>query len=56
VGAKRFHDVGRSGWFLLLWLIPVIGQLWWIVELGFFQGTPGLNKYGPGDYRRATET
>ena len=28
VGARRLHDVNRSGWFLLLWLIPIIG---WIV-------------------------
>lgn len=28
VGARRLHDVDRSGWFLLLWLIPIIG---WIV-------------------------
>lgn len=30
VGARRLHDVNKSGWFLLLWLIPVIG---WIVLL-----------------------
>lgn len=28
VGARRLHDVNRSGWFLFLWLIPIIG---WIV-------------------------
>lgn len=28
VGARRLHDINKSGWFLLLWLIPVIG---WIV-------------------------
>lgn len=28
VGARRLHDVDKSGWFLLLWLIPIIG---WIV-------------------------
>jgi uncharacterized membrane protein YhaH (DUF805 family) len=28
VGARRLHDVNRSGWFLLLWLVPIIG---WIV-------------------------
>jgi len=27
VGARRLHDVGKSGWFLLLALIPVIGNL-----------------------------
>lgn len=28
VGARRLHDIGKSGWWQLLWLIPVIG---WIV-------------------------
>lgn len=32
VGARRLHDTDRSGWFLLLWLLPVIG---WIVLLFF---------------------
>ncbi len=30
VGARRLHDINKSGWFLLLWLIPIIG---WIVLL-----------------------
>ena len=28
VGARRLHDTDRSAWFLLLWLVPVIG---WII-------------------------
>ena len=28
VGARRLHDVDLSGWYLLLWLVPLIG---WIV-------------------------
>jgi uncharacterized membrane protein YhaH (DUF805 family) len=28
VGARRMHDTNRSAWFLLLWLIPLVG---WIV-------------------------
>ena len=28
VGARRLHDTDRSGWFLLLWLVPVVG---WII-------------------------
>lgn len=28
VGARRLHDIDKSGWFLLLWFIPIIG---WII-------------------------
>ena len=46
VGARRLHDVGRSGWFLLLGLIPVIGTL---VLLYFMvqPSQPESNAYGP---------
>jgi len=46
VGARRLHDTGRTGWLLLLALIPLIGA---IVLLVFFvqDSKPGPNKYGP---------
>ena len=46
VGARRLHDIGRTGWWLLIGLIPVIG---WIVLLVFFftDSQPGNNEYGP---------
>ena len=31
-GARRLHETGRSGWWQLLWLVPVIG---WIVVIVF---------------------
>ena len=46
VGIKRCHDRGRSGWFLLLCFVPILG-IWLIVELGFLRGTVGPNEYGP---------
>jgi len=38
-GARRLHDTNRSGWWQLLWLIPVVG---WIVLIVFLaqEGTP----------------
>ena len=47
VGAKRCHDRDRTGWFQLLWLIPVIGWIWLLVELGFLKGSEGENRFGP---------
>ncbi|AMO23453.1 DUF805 domain-containing protein [Ramlibacter solisilvae] len=45
VGARRLHDIGKSGWWMLLGLIPVIG---WLVLIYFAiqPGQPGANEYG----------
>ncbi|MEW7009775.1 DUF805 domain-containing protein [Lentilitoribacter sp. EG35] len=45
VGARRLHDTNRSGWWLLLGLIPVLG---WIVLLVFLvkEGDKGDNDFG----------
>lgn len=44
---KRFHDRDKSGWWVLIGLVPLIGQLWLLIELGFLAGTPGPNRFGP---------
>ncbi|WP_261882081.1 DUF805 domain-containing protein [Vibrio pelagius] len=46
VQVKRWHDRDKVGWWALLWLIPIIGQIWVIIECGFFKGTPGQNRFG----------
>jgi uncharacterized membrane protein YhaH (DUF805 family) len=51
VGVKRCHDRDRSGWFLLLGLIPLLG-LWPAVELGFLSGTVGPNRFGLPEPKR----
>ncbi len=43
---KRLHDRDKSAWWLLLLLVPVIGWLWLIIELAFFRGTNGENRFG----------
>ena len=46
VGIRRLHDTDRSGWWMLLGFVPVVG---WIVIIVFAiqKGTAGSNKYGP---------
>ncbi len=47
VSVKRWHDRGKSGWWVLIGLVPIIGPIWALVETGFLPGTPGENPYGP---------
>ena len=47
VGVRRFHDRDKSGWWLLIAFIPLVGAIWLIVELGFLRGTYGPNRFGP---------
>ena len=46
VAVRRLHDVGKSGWFYLIALIPLIGGIWLIV-LFATEGDKGQNAYGP---------
>ena len=45
VSVRRFHDTNRSGWWLLIGLVPLIGS---IVRLVFLvqDGQPGLKQHG----------
>ncbi len=45
LGARRLHDTDRSGWWLLLWLVPVVG---WIVLFVWYVQKPdaGPNRFG----------
>jgi uncharacterized membrane protein YhaH (DUF805 family) len=44
--AKRWHDRNKSGWWTLIILVPIVGAIWFLVELGFLRGTAGNNNYG----------
>jgi uncharacterized membrane protein YhaH (DUF805 family) len=43
---KRWHDRGKSGWWTLICLVPLIGGIWMLVECGFLSGAEGPNQYG----------
>jgi len=45
-GIRRLHDTGKSGWYILISLIPFVGAIIlivWTVQAG----NPGSNQYGP---------
>lgn len=46
VSIRRLHDTDRTGWWILLYLVPVVGT---IVLIIFFvqRGTDGHNRFGP---------
>lgn len=46
ISIKRWHDRDKSGWWVLIALIPIIGWLWALIETGFLAGTPGPNRFG----------
>ena len=46
VGVRRLHDTDRSGWWLLIGLIPLVGAIVVLVFL-VMQGTTGDNRFGP---------
>lgn len=45
VGARRLHDTGRSGWWQLIYLVPLVGLIVMIVFTAQ-EGAAGDNKYG----------
>ena len=47
--AKRLHDLGKSGWFIALSYIPVLGQLF-NLYVTFAKGQECDNEYGPNPY------
>lgn len=46
VSVRRLHDTGRSGWWLLIVLVPIIGGLALLV-FTLQDSKPGENQYGP---------
>jgi uncharacterized membrane protein YhaH (DUF805 family) len=43
----RLHDRGHSAWWLLWFLLPLVGMIVLLVQNGFLRGDGGPNKYGP---------
>ena len=43
---RRLHDIGKTGWFFLITLIPIAGAVWLLILL-LTESDPGINRYGP---------
>ncbi len=45
VAVRRLHDIDRSGWWVLLWFVPIVG---WIILIVWHctPGTPYANRFG----------
>lgn len=46
VTVRRLHDLNRSGYWALIYLIPVAGWIWLFIMLSV-RGTTGKNRFGP---------
>ena len=46
ITVKRWHDRDKSGWWVLIEWIPLVGTFWEIIECGFLKGTDGSNRFG----------
>lgn len=46
VTVRRLHDFDKSGWFILLGMIPLVGPIILLIWYAT-QGTPGPNRFGP---------
>lgn len=46
VSVRRFHDINKPGWWVLIFFIPIVGLIAWLY---FFtkKGDPGSNTFGP---------
>lgn len=44
VGVRRLHDIGRSGWWYLIVIVPLIGAI--VLLVWFVQASDGPNEYG----------
>jgi uncharacterized membrane protein YhaH (DUF805 family) len=46
VAVRRLHDIGKSGAWIFISLVPLIGGIWLLILLAT-GGQPGANQYGP---------
>ncbi len=47
VQAKRWHDINKSAWWVLINFVPIAGPIWALIQNGFIPGSRGPNRFGP---------
>lgn len=47
ISVRRWHDMNKSGWWVLINIIPILGWIYSLIMLGFVSGDQGHNSYGP---------
>ena len=52
ISVRRYHDLGKSGVWVLIYAVPVVGPVWYFVETGCFRGEAGDNRFGPDPLNR----
>ncbi|MBC6981475.1 MFS transporter [Caulobacter sp. 17J80-11] len=45
-GIRRCHDRGKSGWWMALFFVPVVGQIWWLIDLGLMGSAKRAERFG----------
>jgi uncharacterized membrane protein YhaH (DUF805 family) len=50
---KRWHDRDKSGWWIFISSVPVVGGFWCFIECYLLPGTSGTNHYGEDPVRAA---
>ncbi|MGE5390037.1 MAG: DUF805 domain-containing protein [Deltaproteobacteria bacterium] len=54
VVVRRLHDISKSGWWIFISLVPIIGGIWLLV-LMCMDSTAGENEYGPNPKEEIAE-
>ena len=46
IGIKRYHDLNKSGAWLLVMVLPLVGNIIYLIQAGCLRGSAGVNRYG----------
>ena len=51
VTVRRFHDINKSGWFVLITFIPLLGWIAWLIWM-CTEGSKAKNRFGKRDIKK----